>query len=207
MTTEPIVCVVDDDAAVRSALARMLRVAGYVVQTFAGADAFLSEYESLSIGCLILDVRMPGMDGLELHRHLEQLGSHIPVILLTAHADVPMAVDSMRRGAVDFIEKPFDKTHMLETVRNAVAGYAARRSLHEAREAILAKLQSLTPRERQVLDLLLENLTVKQIAAHLGTSHNTVKHQRTSILKKMHVQSEVELLKRILTAKGSQRQM
>jgi FixJ family two-component response regulator len=206
MNTKPLVCVVDDDAAVRSALARMLRVAGYEVQTFAGADTFLAEYKSLSVCCLILDVRMPGMDGHELHRHLLRLDSHIPTIMLTAHANVPMAVDSMRRGAIDFVEKPFDKTRLLETVRHAVARDAARRAQQEAREAVLAKYNLLTPREREVLDLLLDNLAVKEIAGRLGTSHNTVKHQRASILKKMDVASDVELLKQIMTAKVSQEQ-
>lgn len=189
------VCVVEDDAAVRSALARMLRVAGYEVQSFADADAFLKGCLLSRISCLILDVRMPGMDGIELHRHLIEHRINTPVIFLTAHGDVPMAVESMRRGVIDFVEKPFDKEHLLERVQQAMELDAAQREQSTTCAAIREQLDLLTAREREVLDLLIAGHTPKQISARLGTSRHTVKHQRTSILKKMQVASEVELVK------------
>ena len=198
------VCVVDDDAAVRSALARMLRVAGYEVQTFADADAFLEDDDRSRASCLILDVRMPGMDGIELHRLLIAHRINTPVIFLTAHGDVPMAVEAMRRGVIDFVEKPFDKEHLLERVRQAVQLDAVQREQSKSCDTIREQLGLLTAREREVLELLIDGHTPKQISERLGTSRHTVKHQRTSILKKMQAASEVELVKLVAAVRQAQ---
>lgn len=190
----PTVFVVDDDDAVRRALSRMLGVAGYEVTTLASAESFLESYDPDCPGCLILDVRMPGMDGLELQQKLTEQSLAPPVIILTAHADVPMAVGALHDGAVDFIEKPFEKGHLLERIDRALQ-HDARRRQHRSECAVVeARLNTLTPREREVLDLLVEGLAVKQIAVRLGTQRHTVKHQRASLLKKMEVMSEVELV-------------
>lgn len=201
----PSISVVDDDPAVRSGLARMLRVAGYQVRTFPTAEAFLDDHDSTPANCLILDVRMPGMDGIELNLHLIESGNRVPVIFLTGHGDVPMAVGAMHLGVFDFIEKPFDKVRLLDRVRKAVELDAARREQDRVVESISQKLRLLTEREREVLDLLVAGLSVKEISGRLGTSRHTVKHQRTSVLQKMQAASDIELLRLLAIVRDSRK--
>jgi FixJ family two-component response regulator len=194
------VLVVDDDDSVRDALRCMLEAAGYRVEAFASAEEFLHRYTEAGRGCLLLDVRMPGMNGLELQKHLIARHECLPIIMLTAHADVPMAVDSLTSGAVDFVEKPFDEADLLQRIEAALARHV-RVSLSEAeRASICERLATLSNRERQVLDGLVAGKWVKRIAAELGTSPNTVKNQRTRILEKMEAESVPDLVRMVMLA-------
>ncbi len=197
---EPTVFVVDDDASVRDALRCMLEAADFRVETFGSAREFLAAYHSARRGCLLLDVQMPEMDGLELQRHLAEQHMFLPIIMLTAHASVPIAVDALRAGAVDFVEKPFDEEDLIVRIRAAIA-----RSLHiewDPAEAaqIKQRMETLSSRERQVLEKLVAGKWVKLIASELGTSPNTVKNQRARIMDKMAAESVNDLVRMAMIA-------
>lgn len=206
MTLEATIRVIDDDEAVRRSLTRLLKVSGYQAVAFEGAEDFLSGDDPTAPGCLILDMRMPGMDGLALQQYLIEHDIRIPVILLTAHADVPMAVAAMHRGAIDFLEKPFDKQQLLNRVRQALELDATQRERERLCQPIRVALKTLSPREREVLERLIAGAAVKEIAAEFGTSRHTVKHQRARILRKMQADSEVELVRMIELVQQDARQ-
>ncbi len=201
MTKKPTVFIVDDDAGVRDSLSLLMRSADLAAQTFAGAREFLAAVPDDSPGCLILDVRMPEVDGLELQRQLAARGSRLPIIMLTGHGDVPMAVQALRAGALDFIPKPFDSKALLARIREAIDLDARTRQKRLDRSAIEARLARLTPRETEVLDRIVDGLPSKAIAAALGSSFNTVQNQRASILKKMQAESVADLVRMVMIAR------
>jgi FixJ family two-component response regulator len=192
----PIVFVVDDDASVRKSLSRLLRSGGYVAETFASATDFLaSGRHHQSPACLVLDVRMPGLTGTELQERLRALKSTLAIIFITGHGDIPMSVQAMKSGAVDFLSKPFDDTQLLAAVARAIA-----KSTHDLQtqaeiESIQERLATLTPREREVLEHVIAGQLNKQTAADLGTVEKTIKVHRARVMEKMQVQSLAELVR------------
>ncbi|MBS0571478.1 MAG: response regulator transcription factor [Proteobacteria bacterium] len=196
----PVVFVVDDEAGIRSALRRLLRLAGLAVETYASGPAFLESDLSHRAGCVLLDMRMPQMSGLEVQSRLNQRRIVLPVIFLTGAADVPMAVTAMRNGAHDFIEKPYDDEQLVARVRQCLE--PARDRLHDAqgRNVTIARLRSLTPREREVLDLVAAGRTAKEIARQLGTSHRTVEVHRAHLMEKLAASSLADLVRMQLLA-------
>lgn len=194
---KPIVCVVDDDDSVRKAVRLILETAGHQVQSFDSATAFLDSFDPSRPGCLISDVRMPVMDGMELLRELSARNARIPILMLSAHGDIPMAVDALKIGAVDFLEKPVEADLLRQKVAAAIERDAEQRRGSEEREEIRRQLDTLTSREREVLDLLVAGKDAKVIAKVLGTSHNTVRVQRSSLMKKMHADNVADLVRMI----------
>jgi two-component system, LuxR family, response regulator FixJ len=205
MAEAPFVHVVDDDAAVRDSLRLLLESADLSVRTYESAAAFLRAVPDLGAGCVLTDVRMPELDGLELQRRLTQLGVRMPVIIMTGHGDVPIAVEAMKAGAADFLEKPFDDAHLMDAVASALA--ASRRAGDEATATaqIAARLASLTPREREVLDRLVAGQPNKTIAYDLGSSPRTVEVHRARVMEKMGARSLPELVRMAITAEEASR--
>ena len=191
---EPVVFVVDDEEAVCSSIRVLLETIGLNVRTYNNAQDFLSAYDPAQPGCLVLDVRMPGMSGLELQSKFveEQIG--IPVIIITGHGDVPIAVKAIKMGALDFLEKPFREQSLLDNIQRALNVDASNRRKGAECKEIDSMLTRLTPRERQIMDLLVAGKINKLIAHELGISQKTVDFHRANILEKMEVGSVVELL-------------
>ncbi|HEV2970321.1 MAG TPA: response regulator [Pirellulales bacterium] len=193
---KPTVFVVDDDPAVCGAIsAGITKVIGLPVQSYTSADAFLAEYDAKRPGCLVLDVKMPGMSGLELQEALRARGAHLPVIMISGHAEVRTAVKAMKNGALSLLEKPFDMQQLEEHIRQALKIDAGARDKAERREAISDRLAALTSREREIMGLLVEGKTNKEIALALGTSLPTVDKHRWKVFEKMRVDNVVELFR------------
>jgi two-component system response regulator DctR len=191
--TEPTVHVVDDDEAIRDALAWLLRSRGVPARTWPSAEAFLAEWSEGLRGCLVLDVRMDGMSGIELFDRLLARGSRLPVIFLTGHGDVPLAVAALKKGAIDFVEKPFNDNELVDRIVAAVEQDAQQRRRLESEASVTARLAELTPRERQVMERVLAGEYNKTIADGLGIAVRTVEVHRARIFEKMGVRSAVEL--------------
>jgi two-component system, LuxR family, response regulator DctR len=191
--TEPIVHIVDDDEAIRDALAFLLNVQGIAHHSWADAEHFLLDYRDSMRGCVLLDVRMSGMTGQECFDMLRLRGCVMPVIFLTGHGDVPMAVEALRAGACHFIEKPPQEAQLLAAVREALQRDTELRSDLDAQRAMSARVEQLSPREREVMQLILEGRLNKQIADQLDISMRTVEVHRSNIFEKMGVRSAVEL--------------
>lgn len=190
----PTVFIVDDDPAVLKGLSRLLRSAGLAVETFPSSQDFLNHYLPNTPGCLVLDVAMPGLNGLELQKTLTARGSAVPIIFLTGHGDIPMSVQAMKRGAADFLTKPVDDDALLKAVRTAIEkDRIARRARAEIAE-IQQRLATLTPREREVLEHVVTGQMNKQTAAKLGTVEKTIKVHRARVMEKMKAQSLAELV-------------
>jgi len=200
MTSEPVVFVVDDDQAIRSSLKWLIESVGLQVETYASADEFMRSYYPGRAGCLLLDVRMPGMSGLELQEHFAKNDIHIPIIIITGHGDVPMAVRAMKAGAIDFIDKPFNDEMLLESIRNALNVDKRRRELQGRRAEIAARLAHLTPREHEVMEMVTDGRSNKEIATELGVSAKTVEAHRARVMEKMEASSLAELVRMVLTA-------
>jgi two-component system response regulator FixJ len=200
MEGNAIVHLIDDDEAVRQSLAFLLATAGHAVRVYDSAESFLLAPPAGAVGCIVSDVRMPGMDGLALLKRLKEIGVHLPVVIMTGHADIPMAVEAMKAGAVDFIEKPFDDEVLLSAIRIALGrlGQSAEKSAEIA--AIRAKLDSLSERERQVLDGLVSGNPNKTIAYDLDLSPRTVEVHRANLMIKMGANSLSDLVRMALTA-------
>jgi two-component system response regulator FixJ len=194
------VYIVDDEEAVRDSLALLLESKGYVVESFGSARAFLAAAPSLPIGCLIVDIRMPEMDGLELQEELRTRMLGFPMIVITGHADVPLAVRAMKAGAVDFIEKPFASETILDSLGGALSRLAAPNERDPAAAAAAEKLALLSPREREVLAGLLAGLPNKSIAYDLEISPRTVEIYRARVMGKMEARSLSELIRIALVA-------
>ncbi len=191
---KPTVFVVDDDQAVRESMDMLMRSGGWTVRTFGSASDFLERYEPADRGCLILDVRMPEVSGLELQQMLSQREIRLPIIMITGHGDVPVAVQAMRNGAVDFLQKPFSQQMLLERVKEAIEldGEIRRQLGHRAQLA--DRLASLTPRERQVLERVVAGNANKQVALDLGISTKTVEVHRAHVMEKMQADSLASLV-------------
>jgi len=190
-----VVFVIDDDASMRDAVSRLLNAVGLTVQTFASAREFLAGRLPDVPGCVVLDVRLPGLSGLDLQREMVERGIHIPVIFITGHGDIPMSVQAMKAGAVEFLTKPFRDQDLLDAVRSGIQldrqGRKERAELAELREG----LRQLTPREREVLSLVIAGLLNKQIALRLGTSEKTIKIHRSHVMQKMRADSLADLVR------------
>lgn len=186
-----IVYIVDDDPAICDSLSLLMSAVGMQTQTFPEADSFLSAIEPEQAGCLILDVRLPGMDGLELQQELQQRQIDIPILIITGHADVPMAVRAMRAGAIDFIEKPFDAELLILRIQECLLLSQQTRSGQQKNE----RLALLTKRERQVFELLVDGKLNKIIAHELGISIRTVEGHRANLMEKLQVKSLSELVR------------
>jgi two-component system response regulator DctR len=191
--TEPTVHVVDDDEAIRDALSWLLRSRGVAARSWPSAEAFLAEWSAEMRGCLVLDVRMGAMSGVELFDKLLDLGSRLPVVFLTGHGDVPLAVAALKKGAFDFVEKPFNDNELVDRIVAAVKQDEAQRAQAQSEATVAAKLAELTPREREVMERVLAGDYNKTIADALGIAVRTVEVHRARIFEKMGVRSAVEL--------------
>ena len=189
------VYVVDDDAAFRAAIERRLKMAGYEVATYASAEHLLDRLPSESMpGCILLDVRIPGLSGPELQERLSELGSTLPIIFLTGYPDVRTTVRTIKAGAEDFLTKPVSSDQLLQAVERAIANYEMTRGLKTELDMIRAHIAALTPRERQVFELVIRGDTNKQVAGALGCTERTIKAHRHRVMEKMHVRSLAELV-------------
>jgi FixJ family two-component response regulator len=188
-----IVHIVDDDPSFRTAVERRLRHAGYEVATYASAKHLLDRLPA-ALGCILLDVRIPGMSGPELQERLSELGSTLPIIFLTGHPDVPTTVRAIKAGADDFLTKPVSSEDLLQAVERAIAHHDAARSLKCKLDIVRAHVSALTPRERQVFDLVIRGDTNKHIARALGCTERTIKAHRHMVMEKMQVRSLAELV-------------
>jgi RNA polymerase sigma factor (sigma-70 family) len=191
----PTVFVVDDDPAVRKGIVRLLKSAGYRAHPFAAADEFLAGWQkSPAPGCVLLDLMLPGMDGLQLQRRLQDSPHSIPIIFITGHGDIPASVSAMKAGAVDFLTKPFEDHALLRAVDEAILRDTRERAERAERLAILSRFAALTPRESEVMALVVRGLPNKRIAQELGVSEKTVKIHRGRVMEKMQAQSVAELV-------------
>jgi FixJ family two-component response regulator len=196
--TRPTIFVVDDDSAVRDALKLLLRSVGHAVETYASAQEFLDAYSEDRPGCLVLDIRMPGMSGLELQQRLNEKHSILPIIFITGHGDVPMAVEAMQAGAVDFIQKPFRDQDLIDRINQALEKDSSNRAALGERNDIRRRLETLTPREREVLDLVVHGKANKVIAGDLKLSQRTVEIHRARVMEKMQASSLAHLVRMVL---------
>jgi FixJ family two-component response regulator len=192
---EATVFVVDDDPSVRRGIARLVKSAGYTSQGFPSAREFLDAELPQCPGCLVLDVRMPGPSGLDLQDELAARGISIPIIFITGHGDVPTSVRAMKAGAVDFLEKPFEDQALLDLIRRSIARDREKRAEHARIDSIRERIDSLTPREREVFELVITGMLNKQIAYDLGASEKTIKVHRGRVMRKMGVESVAELVR------------
>lgn len=199
----PTVFVVDDDPAVRESLSFLMGSVGIRVETFATAQAFLDSYSEAREGCLILDVRMSGMSGLELQEKLQALGSQLPIIVVTGYGDVSMAVRALKRGALDFIEKPFTDQELLDRINGALDVDQRNRDRNAVCREVEARIVGLTRRERQVMDLVVAGKANKTIAHELDLSSKTVEVHRSRMMEKMGTSSLAELLRTVLVYQTS----
>jgi two-component system response regulator FixJ len=197
-TKNPQVMVVDDDSGVRNAMRSLLKSVGLECSLFASAQEFLDAHDPSQPGCLLLDIRMPGMSGLELQQQLNLRGAVIPVIFMTGHGDIPMAVEAMQHGAFDFLQKPFRDQDLLDRIQRAIAKDGELRKSLGEHARIKSHLESLTPREREVLDLMTQGKQNKAIAQDLGVSPRTVEIHRARVMEKMSAQSVAELVRMML---------
>ncbi|MFO1415051.1 MAG: response regulator [Burkholderiales bacterium] len=193
---EPTVFIIDDDAGVRNSIRELVLSVGLAAETFGSAHAYLAAHDGTRAGCLVLDVRMARMSGLALQARLSELGSHIPIVFISGHGDIGMAVAAIKRGAVDFVQKPYQEQALLDAINEALARDAEQRAAHAGagnRAEIAARVAELTPREREIMDLALAGQPSKVIAVRLGISYRTVELHRSHLLEKIGVRSIAEL--------------
>ncbi|HTQ36941.1 MAG TPA: response regulator transcription factor [Steroidobacteraceae bacterium] len=196
-----VVYIVDDDAGVRSSIRLLLRSVGIAATPLASAQEFLAQYDPAQPGCLVLDIRMPAMSGMELQQQLNLRGAIIPVIFITGHGDVPMAVEAMQHGAFDFLQKPFRDQDLIDRIQKALARDRDNRAALQKHDGIRASLASLTPREREVLELLTQGMQNKVMAAKLDLSQRTVEIHRAHVMEKMGANSVAQLVRMVLDTK------
>ena len=205
MTGSPVVFVVDDDPSVRSSLKFLLSTVGLHVESFDSADTFLRKNPPEGPSCLVLDVRLPGLSGLDFQRELAARKISIPIVFLTGHGDIPMSVRAMKAGAVEFLTKPVRDQDLLDAVRIALERDRARREQEKEVMIVQRRFDSLTSREREVISMVVSGMLNKQIADQLGTAESTVKVQRSRALEKMHAESLVDLVRMIEKLNGPSR--
>jgi RNA polymerase sigma factor (sigma-70 family) len=193
--TKPTIFIVDDDPSVRESTELMLKSVGFNVKTFVSAQDFLKANVQEGLGCLILDVRMPGMSGLDLQEKLVSAKTPLPVIFITGHGTVPMSVRAMKAGAIDFLQKPFDEQDLLDAINRAITQQRERKSKKDEADELQQRLKALTPREYEVFSLLVTGMANKEIAYKLGTSERTVKAHRAQIMEKMNAGSLADLVR------------
>jgi len=202
MTSSPVVFVVDDDLSVRSSLKFLLSTVGLNVESFDSANTFLHKNLPDAPCCLVLDVRLPGLSGLDFQRELAARKISIPIVFLTGHGDIPMSVRAMKAGAVEFLTKPFRDQDLLDAVRIALERDRARREQEKEVMTLQRRFESLTSREREVISMVTSGMLNKQIAEQLGTAESTVKVQRSRATEKMHAESLVDLIRMLEKIKG-----
>lgn len=203
MLSAPVVHVVDDDAGVRESLVMLLDLHGFATVGYPSAEAFLEAGPPAGPGCIVVDLRMPGMSGLELQAKLAALGNPVPLLMITAHGDASAARASLLGGAVDFLEKPLDNRQLLAAIRSALDRDAARREREEQEAGLRARIERLTPREREVLDRVLEGRHNREIAVELGISVRTVEVHKAHLLAKLDVERLPDLVQLCLALKGT----
>jgi FixJ family two-component response regulator len=192
MTGAPVIHVVDDDASFRTAISRLLRVSGYEVAEYASATCFLHAIESARPGCIVLDVRMPALGGLQLQQEIAKLPLNWPIIFMTGHGDIPTSVRAIKAGAEDFLSKPVSKQTLLETIERALLRYSARQRGQDQLNCLRSLISTLTPREGEVFALMVRGKLNKQMAHLLGTSERTIKAHRHMVMNKLQVHSFAE---------------
>jgi RNA polymerase sigma factor (sigma-70 family) len=200
---EPTIFIVDDDEVVRDSLSRLMETVSLKAKAFPSAQQFLDAYDHSQPGCLVLDVRMPGMSGLKLQDELLARNMTIPIIFISGYGELPLAVEALRKGAIDFIEKPVGDQVLLERIQEALAKDARTRKEQAKREAIEAKLALLSPREREVIELVRAGKPNRVIAEELGLSQRTVEVHRAGIMEKLQVSSVIELVTMVYAVKGA----
>ena len=194
----PMIFLIDDHASVRDALGEMLGVLGYSVMTYESADVFLAKLDERQLGCIVADVRMPGTDGMDLVRELARRGIAMPVVLISGHADVPMAVSAIKSGAQDFIEKPVDDRQLVAAINRALARSFESLDSQRARSALEARFARLTPRQIEIFDLVADGFTSQAIAARLNISVRTVDSYRAEVMEKMQAESVAILVRQAI---------
>lgn len=195
---QPFVYIIEDDEAVRDSLQMVLESIGRQVATFASGNEFLNQYHNEMAGCIVLDIRMPGINGMELQRKLNQLNSILPIIFVTGHGDVPMAVEAMQQGAIDFVQKPYREQELLEKINNAIQLDRENRELLEEKQGIVSRMEQLTPRETDVMKLMVEGKANKVIAFDLDISQRTVEIHRARVMEKLKANSLAHLVRMYL---------
>ena len=195
MDLQPCVHIIEDDDAVRDSLQMMLESIGRKTKAFANADSFLSIYNQEMAGCIVLDIRMPGINGMELQRKLNELNSILPIIFVTGHGDVPMAVEAMQQGAIDFVQKPYREQELLDKIATAMALDEENRASLQQRQVIMQRMNELTPRERDVMQLMVEGKANKVIAIDLDISQRTVEIHRARVMEKLSANSLAHLVR------------
>jgi two-component system, LuxR family, response regulator DctR len=201
-SSAPMIHVVDDDEAVRDSVEALVQHAGYRVCAYASGEEFLEKYERHGAGCVLLDVRMPGISGIELFRELSAREFDLPVLFISGHGDVPMAVGAVKSGAFDFVEKPYSPELLLQKIEAALAAFAGKAESLAERQMVLARIARLTSRERQVLDRVVDGHPNKAIAAALGISQKTIETHRFRIMRKMEAKNLPDLVKMVLLVRG-----
>lgn len=195
--SHPTICIIDDDEAIRESLRLLLFANGYPSVAYESADAFLAEQHPPEFDCMLLDIRMPGTDGLELFRILNRRHLAYPVVFITGHGDIPLAVSAIKQGAFDFLTKPFQEGELMDTVRSALADYHSHREQRLELQELQARVDSCTPRERDVMRLLARGLPNKGIAEALGISPRTVEIHRAHLMEKMQAESLPALVRMV----------
>lgn len=201
-SSEATVFIVDDDEAVRDSLGLLLRSVGFRARCYGSAKDFLKAFEPRDYGCLVLDIRMPGMTGLELQKHLAEIGCNIPIVFITGHGDIPMAVEAVRQGAIDFLQKPFADQELVDRINDAMKLAAEQREGELERLEILDRIESLTAREKQVMGQVVLGKANKVIAGDLGVSQRTVEIHRARVMEKMQANSLAHLVRMVMVAES-----
>lgn len=199
--SDPVVFVVDDDEAVRDSLSMLMRSVGLAVETYAAASEFLERFDAGRTGCLVLDVRMPGMSGIELQEKLVAREATLPIIFITGHGDVPMAVHALRTGAVDFIQKPFSDQALLDRIQQALAQHVRDQEKAAKKSTIRERIARLTPREKEVMLMVVGGKPNKVVAIDLGVSERTVEIHRARVMEKMQASSLPDLVKMVVESR------